>query len=157
MPFGRLVAPYAGEVTGHHFFSVIHGDDGIVASLFISKLLACSGKKASEWMAAIPEYPITPDIRIPIESGEIRPIMETVEACFDSVAKIDHLDGLRLEFPDGWCLIRPSVTEPVLTVRIEGVTQAALNKIILQVSAATPGLSRFLVGYQNPPEELGHG
>lgn len=149
-------AYYAGEVTGHHFFKVIRGDDGIVASLFISNLLACSGDKASGWMAAIPEYPITPDIRIPIETWQIQPIMEALEAHLGGAARVDHLDGLRLEFPDGWFLIRPSVTEPMLTVRIEGVTQAALNEIIQQVSAAAPGISRFLAGYQKP-SQVGNG
>jgi phosphomannomutase / phosphoglucomutase len=154
--FLRHKAPYAGEVTGHHFFNTIQGDDGIVASLFIGRLLACSGKKASSWMAAIPEYPITPDIRIPIEPGRVQPIMKAVEDRLGSTARVDHLDGLRLEFLKGWCLIRRSVTEPVLTVRIEGVTQTALNEIIGLVSAAAPELSRFLVGYQKPPEELNH-
>jgi len=149
-------APYAGEVTGHHFFSVIQGDDGIVASLLIGRLLACSREKASKWMAAIPEYPITPDIRIPMEPGQIQPILKAAEDRLGIIARVDHLDGLRLEFPEGWCLIRPSVTEPMLTVRIEGVTQAALDDIILQVSAAAPKLAHFLAGYQKPSKELGH-
>lgn len=146
-------APYAGEVTGHHFLSVIQGDDGIVASLLIGRLLACSGKKASKWMAAIPKYPITPDIRIPMDPGQIQSILEAVEDRLGSTARVDHLDGLRLEFPEGWCLIRPSVTEPMLTVRIEGVTQKALNDIIQQISAAAPDLSQTLAGNQKAFKE----
>ena len=145
--FLKSGSPYAGEVTGHHFFSIIQGDDGILASLLFSKLLVSSGENASKWMAAIPEYPITPDIRLPMEPGKIQPLLISVEERLGSLAKVDHLDGLRLEFSNGWCLLRPSVTEPMLTIRIEGVTVNALNGIIEQVCAAAPEIFRTLTGY----------
>ncbi len=55
-------------------------------------------------------------------------------------AEITKTDGLRLEFPDGWGLVRPSVTEPVVTIRFEGVDEQALGRILRKVEEASPFL-----------------
>ncbi len=141
-------APYAGEVTGHHFFSTIQGDDGMVAALFFCRLLAQNHKKASEWLSTILTYPITPDIRIPMEPQLIQPLLQKLEASLGTSAQVDHRDGLRFEFPESWCLIRPSVTEPMITVRFEGINPIALKELIARVCNAAPELTNALVGYQ---------
>jgi phosphomannomutase / phosphoglucomutase len=141
-------APYAGEVTGHHFFDVIQGDDGMVAALFFCKLFLRSHKKASEWLQTIDEYPITPDIRIPIDSDKIDHLLARLEANLGQSAQIDHRDGLRFEFKDSWCLIRPSVTEPMVTARFEGISQIALKELIDRVCAIAPELAQALTSNQ---------
>lgn len=150
-------APYAGEVTGHHFFSEIQGDDGMVAALFFCELLARSGKKTSDWLATIPEYPITPDIRISIDTSTIGALLNKLETQLGESARIDHRDGLRFEFPDSWCLIRPSVTEPMITVRFEGISQKALDDLIARVIKVTPELSPALHQFQSQARREVHG
>ncbi len=135
-------APYAGEVTGHHFFQEVEGDDGMLAALFFCELLAQSGKKTSAWLAEIPEYPITPDIRIPFDLNKVETLFKILEEKLSDAISIDHRDGLRFEFPDSWCIIRPSVTEPMITARFEGINQNALTNLIARVGELVPQLSQ---------------
>ncbi len=141
-------APYAGEITGHHFFKTIQGDDGLYCSLVFAGLLVESRMKASAWIANITDYPITPDIRIPIMPDRIEPILWAIENAVKDQAVADHRDGLRLEFMDGWCLLRPSVTEPMITARFEGINEKALEEIMNQVCSAAPELGSGLSQYR---------
>lgn len=145
--FLQHAAPYAGEVTGHHFFKSIQGDDGLYCSLVFSRLLKESNLKASDWVASIPDYPITPDVRIPILPDQIEPILQAIGNATRGQALVDRRDGLRLEFSDGWCLIRPSVTEPMITARFEGINDEALERIMGQVISAAPELGPGLFQY----------
>jgi phosphomannomutase len=72
------------------------------------------------------------------------PRLATLETALSSEAALSRTDGLRIEYPDGWALIRPSVTEPVVTLRFEGIDQTALQRILQQVAAAAPILQANL-------------
>ncbi|MGE5221350.1 MAG: phosphomannomutase/phosphoglucomutase [Omnitrophica WOR_2 bacterium] len=133
-------AAYAGEFSGHHFFRFIQGDDGLVASLYFAQILKQSESKLSQIIAGIPSYPVTPDIRIPMSPENIQTLLSHIEIHLSREAKIIKNDGLRIEYEDAWGLVRPSVTEPVLTLRFEGVNQQALERIIQRVASASPGL-----------------
>jgi phosphomannomutase / phosphoglucomutase len=134
-------AAYAGELSGHHFLREVEGDDALAASLIFARLLKASGKPLSQLAATIPAYPITPDLRIPMPAAEIAGLLAVLETGLSGEAEITRSDGLRIEYPDGWALIRPSVTEPVVTLRFEGTSQAALERILRRVSAFSPALS----------------
>jgi phosphomannomutase / phosphoglucomutase len=77
-------------------------------------------KPLSALAAEIPSYPITPDIRLPMAPADIAVLISGLETAFAGEAVITRTDGLRLEFANGWGLVRPSVTEPVVTLRFEG-------------------------------------
>ena len=142
-------AIYAGELSGHHFFRELpQGDDGVIASLFFAGMLARSGRPLSALVAELPDYPITPDIRLPMPSLEAELILTQLREGLASAARLSLLDGVRAEFPTGWGLARRSVTEPLLTLRFEGENPTALRHIVALFREAAPGLAERL------PEEL---
>jgi phosphomannomutase / phosphoglucomutase len=134
-------AVYAGELSGHHFLREVEGDDAPAASLVFARLVKDSGAALSRLLTGIPSYPITPDLRLPMPAAEIRVLIDRLEASLSGEAVIERGDGLRIEYADGWALVRPSVTEPVVTLRFEGVTPAALERIMRRVGEAAPVLS----------------
>lgn len=133
-------AAYAGELSGHHFLRSAHGDDALAASLFFARLLKESGLALSRLAGDIPAYPITPDLRIPMGAREITEVIDRLEAGLAAEAMISRADGLRIEYPDGWGLVRPSVTEPVITMRFEGTSAAALERILERIQEIAPQL-----------------
>ena len=137
-------AAYAGEMSGHHFFRVFGGDDGLAASLFFARILKESGLPLSQLAAGVPIYPITPDLRIPMQPDEVERLVEKLQAALDGEAEILRIDGLRFEFSDGWGLVRRSVTEPVVTMRFEGIHAAALRRILSRVAQIAPELEAAL-------------
>ncbi len=135
--FIKNKAVYAGELSGHHFFREIGGDDGIYASLVFAELVHASRKKISTMMDSIPSYPITPDIRIPMAPDDIQTFISNLDNNLKGQAEIERIDGIRLEFDQGWVLVRPSVTEPVVSLRFEGRDEAGLAEIIRFVAEAS--------------------
>ncbi len=127
----RLLAEQAlmaGEASGHFFFAEIGGDDGLYAALLMGRVLARSGLSLSEMRAAIPPYFISEDIRIRLGEREPAAIVAAVSDRFADRPQ-DHTDGVRVEFEAGWALCRPSVTEPAVTVRVEGDSAEDLERI----------------------------
>jgi phosphomannomutase/phosphoglucomutase len=136
----RLIAEgaaFAGEASGHFFFEELAGDDGIYAALRMGELVAASGGTLSALRASVPPYFISEDIRLPRPGGDARQVVEALCKAFADRPQ-DHMDGVRIEFDGGWALCRPSVTEPVLTVRVEGESPARLEEIRRIVLDAIP-------------------
>lgn len=130
-------AIYAGELSGHHFFREIGGDDGIYASLVFAELVHTNREKISALMDTIPSYPNTPDIRIPMAPEDIKTFISNLDNKLNGQAEIERIDGIRLEFDQGWVLVRPSVTEPVVSLRFEGRDEASLMEIKRFVAEAS--------------------
>jgi phosphomannomutase/phosphoglucomutase len=126
-------AAYAGELSGHHFLRAVGGDDALVSSLFVARILRESGLPLSRLAAEIPAYPITPDLRVPMPPDAIERVLAQLQAALQGEAALSYTDGLRIEFADGWGLVRRSVTEPVLTMRFEGQDQDALERVMERV------------------------
>ena len=131
-------AAFAGEASGHFFFAELGGDDGIYAALTMGRLLTEAERSMSELAAAVPDYHITPDIRIPVEPGGAPAVIERVREAFADRPQ-DDTDGVRVDFEDGWALVRPSVTEPVVTLRCEADTEEALGRIRHEVEDLVRG------------------
>jgi len=123
-------AAYAGELSGHHFFQSVHGDDALLGSLYMAEILVKSGIPLATMADKIPSYPITPDIRLPMDRSLGQHILEQLKEGLAQEAKLSTLDGVRAEFEDGWGLARLSVTEPAMTLRFEGETESALERIM---------------------------
>ena len=130
-------AAYAGELSGHHFFRQIHGDDGLVTSLFFAQHVYKSRQPLSALEQLIPIYPITPDIRLPMAPDQIQQLISDLAENLSAQAEIRMTDGIRLEFEHGWALVRPSVTEPVVSLRFEGQDEESLMRIINTVASAS--------------------
>ena len=124
-------APIAGEMSGHIFFSERwYGFDD--ATYTAARLLEILSRSADP-SAVLDELPTsfsTPELNVACAEGEPPKIIERLlaEAQFPG-AEILTIDGLRAEYTDGFGLIRASNTTPVLVMRFEGHTQAALDRI----------------------------
>ena len=121
-------------------FSAQSGDDGMVAALFFCRLLAQNHKRLLNGCPPSLRIHVTPDIRIPMEPQLIQPLLQKIGSESGDFSSVDHRDGLRFEFPESWCLIRPSVTEPMITARFEGINPIALKELIARVCNAAPEL-----------------
>ena len=140
-------APLAGELSGHIFFKERwYGfDDALYAGARLLEILVQSGMSSATLFAGMPEGVSTPELRVQLPETEHRAYMRKLRANADFPdAQIIDTDGIRVEFADGWGLVRPSNTSPVLTVRFEADDDAALKRIqaqfrtLLQSSAHHP-------------------
>ncbi len=123
-------APLAGEMSGHIFFAdrYFGFDDALYASLRLLEILS-RGKKLSELAGKIPRYYATPEIRVATPEEEKFKIVENLKAFFKKHYKVIDIDGIRVDFGDGWGLLRPSNTQPVLVMRFEAQTKKRLDEI----------------------------
>ncbi len=113
-----------GESSGHMFFGDrYYGfDDGVYAAGRVVELLAQGEKSLSEHIADLPQMFTTPEYRPHCPEEMKSSIIEGVKAKLGDVPLVD-VDGLRVLFSDGWGLLRPSGTEPVLSLRFEARTE----------------------------------
>ena len=135
--FLEVGAAVAGEVSGHFFFGELGYDDGLFAALMMADILGASDRKLSELADEIVCPPITPDLRFPCPYAEQQSWLDRVEALKEThPCTVTHLDGVRLEFDDGWALLRKSVTAEQMTLRAEADTQQRLDEILALVKGA---------------------
>jgi phosphomannomutase/phosphoglucomutase len=141
----RRKAVLGGEISGHYFFGDLGGDDGLYAALLMLRILAEDGRGLAGLADTVPRYPITPDMRLPCPPQEAQMIVQELERGFAQEAgcQVSTLDGVRITWPDGWALIRPSVTEPLITLRFEAHNQARLAQIQEDVAAHSPRLKKL--------------
>ena len=134
-------AVMAGEMSGHFF---LHDRwPGFDCSLYnAARLLEIVGRDSSpkdggvsfsQRFANLPDYPSTDETKIPLVAGR-EETMEAVEGAFADMQK-STVDGIRVRYPDGWYLCRPSNTEPILVMRAEGRDNSALAAIIEDVNS----------------------
>jgi len=121
----------AGEMSGHLFFAdrYFGYDDAIYASVRLLEILSMSGQKISEILSDVPRTFTTPEIRVDCPDHIKFQVVEEVKAHFKKDYKIVDIDGVRIPFDDGWGLLRPSNTQPVLVLRFEATTEERLHVI----------------------------
>ncbi|MCY4314393.1 MAG: phosphomannomutase/phosphoglucomutase, partial [Gammaproteobacteria bacterium] len=128
-------APLAGEMSGHIFFNDRWGglDDGIYAAARMCELLSEKAEPPSQVFSAIPDTVNTPELKISLNEGEPFKIVEALvqSAVFEN-AEVSFIDGLRVDFEDGFGLVRASNTTPSITMRFESTSRQALDSIIGQ-------------------------
>ena len=127
-----LNAPLGGEVSGHLFFGDrwFGFDDGTYAACRLLEVLSRSAD-ANAVLHALPDSYITPELHIASQEGEAHALVEQLLATLtlDADARLNSVDGLRVDWPDGFGLLRASNTTPVLVMRCEGRTPEALARI----------------------------
>ncbi|HWU75117.1 MAG TPA: phosphomannomutase/phosphoglucomutase [Rhodanobacter sp.] len=127
-------AELAGEMSGHFFFKERwYGfDDGIYAAARLMEILAgdLHGRSPEEIFATLPKSISTPELKIELAEGEHYQFMDQLRerASFED-ASVISIDGLRVDWADGWGLVRASNTTPVLVLRFEADNEAALKRI----------------------------
>ncbi len=124
-------SPLAGEMSGHFFFADnYYGfDDGIYAAARLMEILSNSDKTLEELVEGMPHYYSTSEIRLKCGEREKFEIVEDVKAKFSKKYDVIDIDGVRVQFDDGWGLVRASNTEPALILRFEAKTKARLEEI----------------------------
>ncbi len=127
----EVKAPVAGEMSGHMYFSdnYFGFDDGIFASLRALEILARQSGSFSGLLADLPRYHSTPEIRTQCSEEEKFAIVEELKTYFATRYETIQVDGVRILFEDGWALIRPSNTQPILVLRFEATTERRLKEI----------------------------
>nr|HRK56704.1 phosphomannomutase/phosphoglucomutase [Burkholderiaceae bacterium] len=125
-------APLAGEMSGHIFFKHRwYGfDDGLYAAARLLELLSQTDD-ASARLNALPNAVNTPELQLPMREGEHFEFVEQLkrEGRFPDAREMITLDGLRVEYEDGFGLARPSNTTAVVVLRFEADSAQALARI----------------------------
>lgn len=125
-------AELAGEMSGHFFFAERwYGfDDGIYAAARLLEILASSPELPDEVLHALPKGMSTPEIKIDAPNGDPHTFVERFrEGAFFEDGRLSTIDGLRVDWPDGWGLVRASNTTPVLVLRFDADNAEALARI----------------------------
>ena len=125
-------APLAGEMSGHMFFKHRwYGfDDGMYAGARLLELLSRESDPSAV-LNALPNASSTPELQLKTAEGENFALVERLqrEAKFTSAREVITIDGVRVEYDDGFGLARPSNTTPVVVLRFEADNDAALARI----------------------------
>jgi phosphomannomutase/phosphoglucomutase len=122
----------AGEMSGHIFFAdrYFGYDDAVYAGLRLLEIIKGAGEPYSlrRLLEDVPESFSTPEIRVDCPDEVKFSVVEKMKEAFRDYPVID-IDGVRINFPDGWGLIRASNTQPALVLRFEAKSEASLNRI----------------------------
>ncbi len=129
-------SPLGGEMSGHIFFKErwFGFDDGTYAGARMLEILS-RHEDPSAVLDGLPTSYSTPELNVKCAEGEPHALVERLvaQASFAAPAEVSTIDGLRVDWPDGFGLIRASNTTPVLVLRFEGQTQQALERIEAQL------------------------
>jgi phosphomannomutase/phosphoglucomutase len=127
-----------GEVSGHMFFGEDwYGvDDGILASCRFLELVSRTPKPVSAHFDSLPHLYNTPELKAPCPDDRKFDVVRELAAKLRARYETIDIDGVRVLFPDGWGLVRASNTNPYLTLRFEGRTQAAVDAMKNEVYSA---------------------
>ncbi|MGB1800196.1 MAG: phosphomannomutase/phosphoglucomutase [Gammaproteobacteria bacterium] len=128
-------APLAGEMSGHIFFKERwYGfDDALYTAARFIEIFTNSKTSPTELFAELPEGTSTPELRLPLEEGQHSGFMKELAGKLSSDnAEVIDIDGVRIEYTDGWGLARPSNTSPYIVLRFEGESDAVLERIKAQ-------------------------
>jgi phosphomannomutase len=119
-------AIFGGEHSGHFYFrDNWYADSGLIALLMVLELVSQEGRPVSELIRSL-------DTRV--RSGEINSEVRDIPGRLRAVAEAfsdgeqDHLDGLTVNYPNWWCNVRASNTEPLLRLNVEGDTQELMEQ-----------------------------
>ncbi|MDT4290203.1 phosphomannomutase/phosphoglucomutase [Methylomonas sp. MO1] len=131
----ETAAALAGEMSGHIFFNDrwFGFDDALYAAARLIEILSGDMRSSSDVFAELPDSINTPELHVPMAEGEgVRFVEQLFSQAKFKDGKIINIDGMRVEFADGWGLVRASNTTPVLTVRFEADSQDAMQRIQTQ-------------------------
>lgn len=134
----------AGEMSGHIFFAdrFFGFDDGVYAGARLLEILSHSNAPASHLLRDLPKTVNTPEIRVDCDDDKKWQIVDKIRIAMREKYPTNEIDGVRVEFGDGWGLVRASNTQPVIVMRFEAQSRERLSEIqgILEAEARKSGL-----------------
>ena len=125
-------AKLAGEMSGHIFFNDrwFGFDDALYSASRLIEILSRDTRSSADVFADFPDSINTPELNVALEEGENFSFINSLFAAAKfSNGKIINIDGMRVDFPDGWGLVRASNTTPSLVIRFEADSEAAMLRI----------------------------
>ena len=128
----ELNEDFAGEMSGHIFFADEHYgyDDALYVTARLARFMSRTEDSMSDKMATLPKYYSTPEMRLNISDDKTKfEIVEKAIEYFTNNYDCDTIDGVRIQYGDGWGLVRASNTQPVIVVRFEAKTEERLAEI----------------------------
>jgi phosphomannomutase len=118
-------AVFGGEHSGHFYFrNNWFADSGLIALLVCLELISEENQPLSALVKSIDPYFRSGEINSRVENIPVK--LEEIEKHY-SIGKVDHLDGLTVDFGDWWFNIRPSNTEPLLRLNLEAKSREKLD------------------------------
>ncbi|MBK9710638.1 MAG: phosphomannomutase/phosphoglucomutase [Kouleothrix sp.] len=129
-------APLAGELSGHVMTDIEHHafDDGTFAGCYLLKALEQSGQTLEQALEPYPALPSAPEGRLNFDEAYKFQVIDHLRDTFAGAYPVADVDGVRVDFGDGWGLVRASNTEPAITTRFEAQTferAAAIRDLML--------------------------
>ena len=125
-------APLGGEMSGHIFFKDrwFGFDDAIYTGARLLEILS-KEPDINHTLHSLPNAICTPELQLECSEGEPFTLLDHVKAhaIFEGADSINTIDGIRVEYPDGFGLARPSNTTPIVVLRFEADTQEAIQRI----------------------------
>jgi phosphomannomutase len=147
----ELEAPLAGEMSGHIFYKhKFYGhDDAIYAGIRFLNAVTKQGGDLAQLKDGLPAAINTPELRFDCPDTEKFGIIDKVKASLEQAgAKMNTIDGVRVQTDDGWWLLRASNTQAVLVARCEAQSEAGLENLKGDLIAALKAAG------VTPPETL---
>src|SRR5215213_1085945 len=134
----ELGAPLAGELSGHVLADIEYHtfDDGIFAGCYLLKALEHSGQTLEQALVPYPALPSLPEDRLPFDEGSKFQAIDFIRDTFAPKYAVSTVDGVRVDFGDGWGVVRASNTEAAITTRFEAQSPARVAEIRALMLAA---------------------
>ncbi|HZQ01079.1 MAG TPA: phosphomannomutase/phosphoglucomutase [Reyranella sp.] len=135
----ELKAPLAGEMSGHVFFAdTFYGfDDALYCALRLLNVVSGAKESLAAMRDKLPQLVNTPELRFDCPDDRKFKVVDEVKARLkQSGAKVNDIDGVRVNTPDGWWLLRASNTQPVLVARCESANEVGLERLKNDLRAA---------------------
>jgi len=144
---GRMLksgAPFGAETGGHYFFGdLAGGDDGLFAACRMIAHLAGSGKTLAKIRRKCPKVFITPDLPVRVKARYRQEVVRRVRKLWSKYPQT-AVDGVRIELPDGWVLVRNPAAEPALAFRFESRNWKSLAKLVSKFCDSLPEVGEAL-------------
>jgi len=137
-----------GEISCHTVFAdrYFGFDDGFYSMMRLIELLDGSTESLDEMYAQIPSMVSSPTYRIPCDKQTCQNIVDALIGYYTSVenAQLITIDGVRIHVPHGWAIVRASNTEPLISIRIEGIDAESLQSIKDELNKIIQPLSQSI-------------
>jgi phosphoglucosamine mutase len=118
---------FGGEPCGEYVFgNLVPAADGVASALMFARIISSSGQHLSSLCSKFRQFPIVREKFACKDKGKA---MEKLKGTLKMAGKRSELDGLRFDFPEGWVLVRPSGTEPVMRLTCESKSQKKLEEV----------------------------
>lgn len=123
-------ALFGAEISGHYFYRELRGgDDALYTACRMIDYLARRGQTLAELRRSFPEVFVTPELQLPVEPEERTKILEQVRSVWSEYPQA-AVDGIRIDFPQGWALVRYSDAEPAMMFRFEASSLRGLYEMV---------------------------